>query len=94
MINDEHICVDQIFDPRGDWCIAYSNLSKTSISLKINDTNPEILYDGNHKGYRILYQCKIYRPIFQNIADNPIQITEQNEDYIIPYRLLIEHIDD
>lgn len=93
-INNIYFSTEQIFDKNGDWCIAYSNLSKTRISLKINNTHPEILYDPNHKGYRLSYQCKIYKPIFQNITDEPINLNRENEDYIVPYRLLIEHLDD
>lgn len=91
VIENNHFCCQDIFDPRGNWCIAYTNLLKSKISYRINNVQPEVLYDNNNRGYRLVYQCKIKKSKIENENDN--LITLRNNDYIIPYRLLKEYID-
>ena len=92
-IDDIHYCCEDIFDPNGDWCIAYADLLKNRISYKVNNVHPEILYDNNHQGYRLLYQCKIKRTEIENVRDDIITLRHDNKDYVIPYRLLKENIE-
>jgi hypothetical protein len=91
VIENNHFCCQDIFDPRGDWCIAYTNLIRSKISYRVNNVRPEVLYDNNNRGYRLVYQCKIKRSKIEN--DRGDLITLSNNDYIIPYRLLKEYID-
>ena len=92
-IDNNHYCCQDIFDPNGDWCIAYADLLKNRISYKVNNVHPEILYDNNHQGYRLLYQCKIKRTEIENVRDDIITLRHDNKDYVIPYRLLKENIE-
>jgi hypothetical protein len=92
-IDNNHFCCEDIFNPRsGQWCIAYSNLSKSRISYRMPNVQPEILY-ANNRGYRLLYQCKI--KISEIISEQNYNITlrNDNKNYVIPYRLLKEYID-
>lgn len=90
----DHFYCDDIFNPNGQWCIAYSNLSKSRISYRIRNVQADQLFDNNNIGYRLLYQCKVKKSEIINEENNNITLRNNNSNYVIPYRLIKEHIDD
>ena len=89
---------ENIFNPESDWCIVYCNLTKEDINYKIDNVKKDLLYvyeNGKQIRFSLLFQCKIKiseirdkngRMEFINIMDK--------DRYLIPYRLLKEHLDD
>ena len=89
-IDNHHFCCKDIFDPNGQWCIAYSNLSRSRISYRIPNVQPDqFLY--NNRRYSLLFQCKV--KISEILSEKDDNIILNNENYVIPYRLIKEDID-
>ena len=89
-IDNHHFFCGDIFDPNGQWCIAYSNLSKSRISYRIPNVRPDLFFYKNRR-YSLLFQCKV--KISEIINEEDDNITLSNKNYVIPYRLLKEDID-
>lgn len=93
-VSDEIFYPEDIFGSKTDWCICYANLSFTQLSYKIENIKREtfnILNNNRYLRYSLLFQCKIKRSAI--VSDDNDNIILDDNSYIVPYRLLKEHID-
>ena len=83
-----------IFDPDGDWCICYTDLTFSQLSYNIDYLRKDTftIPRGNRfPRFSLLWQCKIKKSaIF--LEDGGV-INFYDHRYVVPYRLLIENID-
>ena len=92
---------EDIFKPESDWCIVYCNLTKEDINYKIDNVKKDSLsvYENGGTGrqirFSLLFQCKIKISEIRDINGHIEFINPMQKDqYLIPYRLLKEHLDD
>ena len=92
---------EDIFRPESDWCIVYCNLTKEDINYKIDNVKKDSLSvcenggTGRQIRFSLLFQCKIKISEIRDINGHIEFINPMQKDqYLIPYRLLKEHLDD
>lgn len=86
---------EQIFDSNGDWCICYTDLTFSQLSYNIDFLRKDTFSIPRRQRFprfSLLFQCKIKRNAIFREEGNVITFYDYN--YITPYRLLIENIDE